>query len=385
MTSRLQLANIYVTVTAGSIFEALTDILDDPRSVLTLLGAALPKVAVYFTNLITVKVVAGLMMELCFGGRPLKFWKILCIETFTNPKLRTKYDRTHGVFEPSEPWYGRFFADFLLVLLVVFTYQCIAPFVSIAGLVYFLLAEVIYKYQLVHCFWPLYESGGLYFYTLFRQIVLGATCGLVTTIGYVSIRGGISQVAFLVPLPFIVVIYGMRMARDGNRSSNLLSLDKAAMVDRENELNSKTGEPPPWVHFSDHSYRQPTLRTAAEEDIVLTPTANGACAGIRDDDLDSDVDYDGAFVCRDDGSILLSPNSRAAIADLGSGSFLTSAHIGSGSIFSNGDVASPDVESPSISISTAGPLSPTSEPLIVRRRSWKAAGSSSSVHVPNRI
>jgi hypothetical protein len=66
------------------------------------------------------------MMELCFGGRPLKFWRILCIELFTNPKLRTKEDRTRGVFEHTEPWYGRFFADFTLVLMVVFIceYYC---------------------------------------------------------------------------------------------------------------------------------------------------------------------------------------------------------------------------------------------------------------------
>eukprot|EP00953_Heterococcus_sp_UTEX-ZZ885_P008706 5186-Heterococcus_DN1.PRE.4 len=115
-----QLANIYVTVTAGSIFKAVEAILRKPDTVLGLLGGALPLVAVYFTNLIIVKVVGGLMMELCFGGRPLKFWRILCIELFTNPKLRTKEDRTRGVFEHTEPWYGRFFADFTLVLMVVF-------------------------------------------------------------------------------------------------------------------------------------------------------------------------------------------------------------------------------------------------------------------------
>jgi hypothetical protein len=51
-----QLANIYVTVTAGSIFKAVEAILRKPDTVLGLLGGALPLVAVYFTNLIIVKV-----------------------------------------------------------------------------------------------------------------------------------------------------------------------------------------------------------------------------------------------------------------------------------------------------------------------------------------
>ena len=42
-------------------------------------------------------------------------------------RLRTKAGRTRGAYEPSEPWYGRFFADFLLVILIVFTFQVCTP------------------------------------------------------------------------------------------------------------------------------------------------------------------------------------------------------------------------------------------------------------------
>jgi Calcium-dependent channel, 7TM region, putative phosphate len=60
----------------------------------------------------------------------------------------------------------------VLLLTTTITDQCIAPFISAAGFIYFLLSEVIYKYQLLHVYWPLYESGGLYFYKLFRQVIL---------------------------------------------------------------------------------------------------------------------------------------------------------------------------------------------------------------------
>ncbi|CAM9490245.1 unnamed protein product [Chrysoparadoxa australica] len=257
-----QLANIYVTVTAGSIFKALGDIIANPASVLSLLGETLPRVAVYFTNLIIVKVVAGLMLELCFGGRPLKFWRILCIEIFTDPKLRTLEGRTRGVFEPSEPWYGRFFSDFLLVMMVVFTYQVIAPMVCVAGVIYFVLAEVIYKYQLVHCFWPLYESGGIYFYKLFKQVVVGEVAGLITLIGYMSIRDGLRQVPALLPLPILVLYIGMQWTREGSQRSDILSLDKAVLVDKDEELSTKKGEEPIWESFDKQAYMQPELKDA---------------------------------------------------------------------------------------------------------------------------
>jgi ABC-type uncharacterized transport system permease subunit len=60
-----QLANIYVTVTAGSIFKAVEAILRKPDTVLGLLGGALPLVAVYFTNLIIVKVNSSTYFHAC--------------------------------------------------------------------------------------------------------------------------------------------------------------------------------------------------------------------------------------------------------------------------------------------------------------------------------
>ncbi len=48
------------------------------------------KVAAYFTNLIILKFTTGLMIELCFGGRPLKFFRLLAAEIFTDPSLRAK-------------------------------------------------------------------------------------------------------------------------------------------------------------------------------------------------------------------------------------------------------------------------------------------------------
>ena len=59
--------------------------LNEPDTILTLLGEKVPEVSVYFMNLIIVKFVAGLMLELCFGGRPLKFWRLLFCELFTQP------------------------------------------------------------------------------------------------------------------------------------------------------------------------------------------------------------------------------------------------------------------------------------------------------------
>lgn len=64
-----QLANIYVTVTAGSILRSLADILNHPSSILQLLGKSLPMMVGWFVALFVTKILAGLpMIFLRFGA-----------------------------------------------------------------------------------------------------------------------------------------------------------------------------------------------------------------------------------------------------------------------------------------------------------------------------
>ena len=55
-----QVFNIYITVTAGSLWRSLGDILDHPSSLLQLLGESLPTMVGYFVALLVTKVLAGL-------------------------------------------------------------------------------------------------------------------------------------------------------------------------------------------------------------------------------------------------------------------------------------------------------------------------------------
>jgi hypothetical protein len=64
-----QLANIYITVTAGSLWKSLGDIIDHPSNILQLLGQSLPTMVGYFVALLVTKILAGLpMIFLRFGA-----------------------------------------------------------------------------------------------------------------------------------------------------------------------------------------------------------------------------------------------------------------------------------------------------------------------------
>lgn len=59
-----QLANIYITVTAGALWTSLAEIIDHPQQLLLILGETLPKLAGYFISLLITKTLAGLPMVL---------------------------------------------------------------------------------------------------------------------------------------------------------------------------------------------------------------------------------------------------------------------------------------------------------------------------------
>ena len=61
---RTQLANIYITVTAGALWTSLAEIIDHPQQLLLILGETLPKLAGYFISLLITKTLAGLPMVL---------------------------------------------------------------------------------------------------------------------------------------------------------------------------------------------------------------------------------------------------------------------------------------------------------------------------------
>jgi len=53
-----QLANVYVSITAGSVTYSINEIINNPQTILLIIGQQLPSVSIYFAGLITVRVMS---------------------------------------------------------------------------------------------------------------------------------------------------------------------------------------------------------------------------------------------------------------------------------------------------------------------------------------
>lgn len=55
-----QVLNLYISVTAGSVWKSLGDIIDHPTSILSLLGESIPFMVGYFVSVLVTKILVGL-------------------------------------------------------------------------------------------------------------------------------------------------------------------------------------------------------------------------------------------------------------------------------------------------------------------------------------
>ena len=79
-----QLVNIYITVTAGSLWRSLSDILDHPSNLFQLLGESLPSMVGYFVALLVTKVL---------GGLPIVFLRVGALSRMLFLRTLSSHDR----------------------------------------------------------------------------------------------------------------------------------------------------------------------------------------------------------------------------------------------------------------------------------------------------
>jgi len=263
-----QVANVYISITSGTIFQALSDILEKPVEVLFLLGNALPTVSVYFLDVLIVKICVGLPMEL------VRVWPLLrmsIIRLFWDTKNLTVRQAKKGIFRPPELQYGWYYPDQLFVVLIIFIYSVISPIILPVGFVYFWFATTVFKYQILNCYIPSYESGGCFFFHVYNHTLVALVTAQLTLLGYLILKEGWKQLPYLFFLPIITIWYGLRTGSEWSNTSSKLSLEKAIALDKLEARPVSSVSPTVAglrtrllsADFREDAYIQPALRSGA--------------------------------------------------------------------------------------------------------------------------
>jgi hypothetical protein len=192
---------VYFLMVAGSIATGISDLVDDPSSVLTTLGTALPSISVLFINYaISVTLIQNVADMLRI---PVMFM-ILFYRYFFNEKNLTRRQVVNGPLEEEALDYGVVLPKQLYLMVLVITYWTIAPFLMGASICAFASTYLRFKYKMLYVHVPSYEAGGYFWYGLYKYTMYALVASTVTMIAYLGIKEGVVQAVLLLPLLYVI-------------------------------------------------------------------------------------------------------------------------------------------------------------------------------------
>jgi len=179
-----QVLNLYISVTAGSVWKSLSDIIDHPTSVLSILGESMPFMVGYFVSVLVTKVFVGLPTIFLRSGALSKM-VLRRMLSLTSKLTQRELDE---MYSPENILYGWEIPSQIFVIMIVFTYAVMCPIILPFGALYFGFSLIVYKKQILYVYQPVYESGGAMFPGSLQKTLFALALGQLTFIGYLFTR-----------------------------------------------------------------------------------------------------------------------------------------------------------------------------------------------------
>ncbi|CAN0322366.1 unnamed protein product [Pylaiella littoralis] len=202
-----RVANLWLIIVGGSLINQLDPFIEEPSSIVDLLGSSVPGKSQFFLNSLLVTLLSGLAMDL---SRVIPVIISMVTGAFANDRGKSDRELRDSQGAPSLNW-GVFYPPLLFVLLVVFCYAAIAPIIlPVACMVYY-GSFLVYKNQALFVFVQTAESGGASMYLLFRFSMASLYIGEVVFLAYVGLKKGPQQAALALILIGITFLWHLQV------------------------------------------------------------------------------------------------------------------------------------------------------------------------------
>lgn len=170
-----QVLNIFlVTTIAGSIFDTIAIIIENPEAAFEMLGNSLPRMSSFFITFVTIKTFFGLGLEM------VRAWSLIQASLryilFPNATLRTKRSVLFGMRAIDDPgWFPfhKILAQDMLVVVISVVFAVVAPLVLLPCALFCLFSRIIWTHHHMYVFESVFETGGQFWPKVFRRFVFG--------------------------------------------------------------------------------------------------------------------------------------------------------------------------------------------------------------------
>ncbi|KAI9027244.1 hypothetical protein CLU79DRAFT_740969 [Phycomyces nitens] len=230
------LFNVLLVFTISSaLFKALTEMIEDPTKISQILATRLPQVAPFFVNY---TVMQGMMLL------PIQLLQIgPIIVQLLQSAFFCKTPRDYAeVLAPRMYNYGSGYPVPVFMFVVLLVYSTISPLILLFGAVYYGLAYLVFKYQLLYVYFHPYEVAGRMWPLVFSRIIVGLLLFQLTSSGLFVLRHAYPLAALCLPLILITIAFKIGMEAAYKKNTQFLPLQ--LLAERFGPMASTVADPP---------------------------------------------------------------------------------------------------------------------------------------------
>ncbi|KAG0055802.1 hypothetical protein BGZ83_007382 [Gryganskiella cystojenkinii] len=194
-----------------------------------ILATSLPRVAPFFINYIILKGIGMFPLQLLEIGD-------VFVQTFHGILSKTPRDYAEAR-APPELNHGVVYANATLIFVIILIYSTLRPLILVFGAIYFALAYLVIKYQLLYVFFHPNESNGQTWPMVYNRITLGLLVFQMTAMGLFILQQSYLLGALLVPLPVGTVWFWVWTTKAYKNSAEFVPLELIRPEDVKAQLD----------------------------------------------------------------------------------------------------------------------------------------------------
>lgn len=191
--------NVFLVSTfSGAVISSISDIIDNPTSIVNILATTLPSLAIFFTNYILVLTAIGMLLE------------ITKIKAIIVSKIKLFFAKTPreireaNKIEPIK--LEKFYPECLLCFVLCMTYGIINPIIYPFGFAFFSVSYFIIKYENLYISLSDYDMCGRLWPICYYYILVALLTGQITLFGIILLNKSFIVAGCLVPV-FLITIF----------------------------------------------------------------------------------------------------------------------------------------------------------------------------------
>lgn len=228
-----QVINVFlVTTIAGSIFDTIAIIIENPESAFEMLGNSLPRMSSFFITFVTIKTFLGLGIELV---RTMALFQATArFLLFPNATLRTKRRPIFAMRAIDDPgWFPfhKILAQDMLVVVISVVFAVVAPLVTLPCALFCLFSRITWTHHHLYVYESVFESGGQFWPKIFRRFVFGLIIAQMTITGQFILKEARHEAYATIALMFLTYFFLRSTRARYDPASSTLPLEVATVMD----------------------------------------------------------------------------------------------------------------------------------------------------------